>query len=174
MSAYYLPWLEKIVFNQYTLWILPLFKVSLLLNHFHTNWKMYFCKLTSLPLWRILICVSWCSSGCYSWGLWLVPFILWCFFCLFVFPPHYIQACEMLHKHFHLMVQTLGLLGLVLSPLYPVHRLELGSCPGRLANRPWSQALHELRRELFSFRSLAWWPLFILRWSTFPTSCSDV
>lgn len=73
----------------------------------------------------------------------------------FFFSPHYIQACEMLHKHFHLMVQTLGLIGLVLSPLYPVHRLELGSCPGRLANRPWSQALHELRRELFSFCGLA-------------------
>lgn len=47
------------------------------------------------------------------------------------------------------MVQSLGLVGLVLSPLYPVHRLELEPCTGRLANRPWSQALHELRGELF-------------------------
>lgn len=74
---------------------------------------------------------------------------LFLLYCVFFFPPHYIQACEMLQKHFHLMVQTLGLVGLVLSPLYPVHRLELEPCAGRLANRPWSQALHELRGELF-------------------------
>lgn len=96
---------------------------------------MYFCKLTSLPLWRILICLSWCSSGCYSWGLWLVLL-----YCVFFFTPSYMQACEMLHKHFRLMGQTLALVGLVFSPFYPAHRLEWRSCSGRLANRRWSQA----------------------------------
>lgn len=72
---------------------------------------MYFCKFSSLTS-QILICLSWCLSGCYIevCGLFLLYYP--------IFFPSIFQFVRMLHKHFHLTVQVFGLVGLVLPTFY--------------------------------------------------------